>query len=52
MVRVSNALVIVTYNGSDFETKKAPGTDEINTGAIKAARAAVGALGGGQSQSG
>ncbi|KOV61198.1 membrane protein [Streptomyces sp. MMG1121] len=49
MVRVSNALVIVTYNGSDFETKKAPGTDEINQGAIKAARAAVGALGGGQS---
>ncbi|MEV6052851.1 hypothetical protein [Streptomyces sp. NPDC052107] len=51
MVRVSNALVIVTYNGSDFETKKAPGTDEINKGAIKAARAAVGALGGGQSDS-
>ncbi|MGW4563173.1 hypothetical protein ACWEN3_12425 [Streptomyces sp. NPDC004561] len=48
MVRVSNALVIVTYNGSDFETKKAPGTDEINTGAIKAARSAVSALRGGQ----
>lgn len=45
MVRASNALVIVTYNGSDFDTSKAPGTDEINTGAIKAARAAVGALG-------
>ncbi|MEU9443128.1 hypothetical protein AB0D42_19820 [Streptomyces sp. NPDC048304] len=52
VVRVSNALVVVTYNGSDFDTKKAPGTDEINKGAIKAARAAVGALGGGQSQSG
>ncbi|MFB7507379.1 hypothetical protein [Streptomyces broussonetiae] len=52
MVRISNALVVITYNGSDFDTKKAPGTDEINTGAIKAARAAVGALGGGQSQSG
>ncbi|OLZ64546.1 hypothetical protein AV521_35080 [Streptomyces sp. IMTB 2501] len=52
MVQVSNALVIVTYNGSDFETKKAPDTDEINKGAIQAARAAVGALGGGQSQSG
>ncbi|KUN03507.1 hypothetical protein AQI95_23745 [Streptomyces yokosukanensis] len=52
MVQVSNALVIVTYNGSDFETKKAPGTDEINKGAIQAARAAVGALGGGRSQSG
>ncbi|MGJ5752241.1 hypothetical protein FB563_0320 [Streptomyces puniciscabiei] len=51
MVRVSNALVIVTYNGSNFDTKKAPGTDEINKGAIQAARAAVGALGGGQSGS-
>jgi hypothetical protein len=48
LVRVSNALVVVTFNGSDFETKKAPGTDEINKGAIKAAKAAVGALGGGQ----
>ena len=44
LVRVSNALVIVTYNGSDFETKKAPSTDVINKGAIKAARAAVGVL--------
>ncbi|AOR36979.1 hypothetical protein BFF78_09205 [Streptomyces fodineus] len=52
MVRVSNALVTVTYNGSNFDTKQAPGTDEINKGAIKAARAAVGALGGGQPQSG
>ncbi|MFH8798852.1 hypothetical protein ACH4F6_04515 [Streptomyces sp. NPDC017936] len=42
--RVSNALVVVTYNGSDFETKKAPGTDEINKGAIKAAKEAVAAL--------
>jgi hypothetical protein len=48
MVRASNALVTVTYNGSDFETKKAPGTDEINKGAIKAAREAVAALKGGQ----
>ncbi|MER6978271.1 hypothetical protein [Streptomyces carpinensis] len=48
MVRASNALVVVTYNGSDFETKKAPGTDEINKGAIKAARDAVAALEGGQ----
>ncbi|OIJ88431.1 hypothetical protein [Streptomyces colonosanans] len=44
LVRASNALVVVTYNGSDFETKKAPGTDEINKGAIKAARSAVTAL--------
>ncbi|MFF0794028.1 hypothetical protein [Streptomyces spiralis] len=48
MVRASNALVTVTYNGSDFETKKAPGTDEINKGAIKAAREAMAALKGGQ----
>jgi hypothetical protein len=44
LARVSNALVIVTYNGSDFETKKAPSTDEINKGAIKAAKSAVAAL--------
>jgi hypothetical protein len=44
IVRASNALVIVTYNGSDFETKKAPSTDEINKGAIKAAKEAVAAL--------
>ncbi len=44
LARASNALVIVTYNGSDFETKKAPGTDEINKGAIKAAKEAVAAL--------
>ncbi|MCS0600049.1 hypothetical protein NX794_02175 [Streptomyces sp. LP11] len=48
MAQVSNALVVVTYSGSDFESKKAPDTDEINKGAIKAARSAVGALGGGQ----
>ncbi|MEU1292680.1 hypothetical protein ABZ439_09640 [Streptomyces sp. NPDC005840] len=44
VARVSNALVVVTYNGSDFESKKAPGTDEINKGAIKAAKEAVAAL--------
>ncbi|WP_055493868.1 hypothetical protein [Streptomyces sp. TP-A0356] len=48
LARVSNALVVVTYNGSNFETKKAPGADEINKGAIKAAREAVTALKGGQ----
>ncbi|MEU0331788.1 hypothetical protein [Streptomyces sp. NPDC006193] len=52
LVRVANALVVVTYNGSDFETRKAPGTDEINKGAIKAAKAAVAALGGGRAQAG
>ncbi|MEU6096280.1 hypothetical protein [Streptomyces sp. NPDC047079] len=51
LIRSSNALVSVTYNGSDFETKKAPGTDEINKGAIKAARDAVTALEGGRKQS-
>ncbi|KES08738.1 membrane protein [Streptomyces toyocaensis] len=45
VARASNALVIVTYNGSDFESKKAPDTDEINKGAIKAAKEAVAALG-------
>ncbi|MFE9772000.1 hypothetical protein ACFYOV_10070 [Streptomyces sp. NPDC005931] len=44
VARAANALVIVTYNGSDFETKKAPATEEINKGAIKAAREAVAAL--------
>lgn len=44
VVRASNALVVITYNGSDFESRKAPGTDEINKGAIKAAKDAVAAL--------
>ncbi|MFI6931201.1 hypothetical protein [Streptomyces sp. NPDC050287] len=44
LVRVSNVLVTVTYNGSDFETKKAPSTDVINKGAIKAAKEAVAVL--------
>lgn len=47
IAQVSNALVVVTYNGSDFETKKAPGTDVINKGAIKAAKDAVNTLKGG-----
>lgn len=49
LARANNALVIVTYNGSDFESKKAPATDVINKGAIKAAKDAVAAL---QKQSG
>ncbi|WP_217166154.1 hypothetical protein [Streptomyces sp. AC512_CC834] len=49
LVRASNALVMITYNGSDFESKKAPGTTEINKGAIKAAKEAVAALQDGQS---
>ena len=51
LVRVSNALVVVDYNGSDFETKKAPDTDEINKGATQAARDAVAALQDGQKKS-
>jgi hypothetical protein len=47
VAQVSNAMVVVTYNGSDFESKKAPSTDEINKGAIKAAKEAVTALKGG-----
>ncbi|PZG88146.1 hypothetical protein C1I97_32095 [Streptomyces sp. NTH33] len=47
IARASNAIVTVTYNGSDFETKKAPSTDEINKGAIKAAKEAAAALEGG-----
>ncbi|MFJ5266354.1 hypothetical protein ACIQAC_38465 [Streptomyces sp. NPDC088387] len=42
--RVANALVVITYNGSDFETKEAPSSDEINKGAIKAAKEAVTSL--------
>jgi hypothetical protein len=48
IVQASNALVVVTYNGSDFESKKAPDTDVINKGAIKAAKDAVAALEGGR----
>jgi hypothetical protein len=48
VVRAGNALVTITYNGSDFENKKAPSTDVINKGAIKAAKEAVTALEGGR----
>jgi hypothetical protein len=44
IARASNALVMITYNGSDFESKKAPSTDTINKGAIKAAKEALAAL--------
>lgn len=47
LARAANALVVVTYSGSDFESKKAPETAEINKGAIKAAKDAVAALRGG-----
>ncbi|MFI8347222.1 hypothetical protein [Streptomyces sp. NPDC085596] len=44
LARVANALVVVTYSGSDFESKKAPETATINKGAIKAAKDAVASL--------
>ncbi|MGW5336755.1 hypothetical protein [Streptomyces bauhiniae] len=47
LARAANALVVVTYSGSDFESKKAPETSEINKGAIKAAKDAVASLRGG-----
>ncbi|BDH06843.1 hypothetical protein HEK131_40700 [Streptomyces seoulensis] len=47
LAHVANALVVITYSGSDFENKKAPATAEINKGAIKAAKDAVAALRGG-----
>ncbi|MBT2412044.1 hypothetical protein J7I94_15950 [Streptomyces sp. ISL-12] len=48
VVRTANALVVITYNGSDFESKKAPDTDTINKGAIKAAKEALASLADGQ----
>jgi hypothetical protein len=51
LARSDNALVVVTYNGSDFESKQAPSTDEINKGAIKAAKEALTALKGGAGSS-
>jgi hypothetical protein len=45
VVRRANALITVTYNGSDFESGKAPDATEIREGAIKAAEDAVQALG-------
>ncbi|RVU28712.1 hypothetical protein EOT10_02240 [Streptomyces antnestii] len=43
-VRSANALVTVTYNGSDFESHGAPAADEISKGALRAAGDAVAAL--------
>ncbi|WKX70018.1 hypothetical protein [Streptomyces sp. XD-27] len=41
VVRVSNAVVTVTYSGSDFESGKAPDADVIREGALTAARTAL-----------
>ncbi|MGW0734534.1 hypothetical protein [Streptomyces sp. NPDC002851] len=43
-VRDRNALVRVTYTGSDFEDKGAPEADTMREGAVRAAKAAVSAL--------
>jgi hypothetical protein len=45
IARKGNAVVTVTYNGSNFETKKAPADAVIRKGAFKAATSAVAALG-------
>ncbi|MDX3098669.1 hypothetical protein PV703_18885 [Streptomyces sp. ME01-24h] len=43
--RKGNAVVTVTYNGSDFENKKAPTDAEVRDGALAAARDALAGLG-------
>jgi hypothetical protein len=45
VVRKGNALVTITYNGSDFETKKAPSATDVRQGALSAAKEALTALG-------
>ncbi|QKV95288.1 hypothetical protein HUT19_29110 [Streptomyces sp. NA02950] len=45
-VRVANATVTVTYNGSDFGSHQAPPAAEIREGAVGAAKKAVAALDG------
>ncbi|EGX57335.1 hypothetical protein SZN_23371 [Streptomyces zinciresistens K42] len=44
VIRSSNAIVAVTYSGSNFESKQAPPLADINKGAIKAAREAFATL--------
>ncbi|MDT0542581.1 hypothetical protein [Streptomyces lonegramiae] len=46
VARRANAVVTVTYNGGDFETQEAAGTDEIRQGALTAAKKALSALDG------
>ncbi|MFE0627667.1 hypothetical protein ACFW3D_11900 [Streptomyces sp. NPDC058864] len=43
--RKGNAVVTVTYNGSDFENKKAPIDGEVRDGALTAAKDALAGLG-------
>lgn len=43
--RKGNAVVTITYNGSDFETKKAPSESVIRAGALTVAKDALAGLG-------
>ncbi|NBM20811.1 hypothetical protein [Streptomyces sp. GC420] len=45
VVRRANALITVTYNGSDFGSGKAPGKAEVRDGAAEVAKAALESLG-------
>jgi hypothetical protein len=44
VVREGNAVVTITYNGSDFKTGKAPGATTVGKGALTAAKAALNGL--------
>jgi hypothetical protein len=44
VVRKENAVVTLTYNGSDFETRKAPDAKAMHEGALAAAKEAINAL--------
>jgi hypothetical protein len=44
VVREGNAVLTVTYNGSDFKTGKAPGATTVGKAALTAARAALNGL--------
>ncbi|MGP3999997.1 hypothetical protein [Streptomyces sp. 8N706] len=45
VVRQANAVVTVTYNGSDFETRKGAPAADMRDGALKVAKEALTALG-------
>jgi hypothetical protein len=47
VVHVGGAEITVTYNGSNFESHKAPADDTIQSGAITAAKSAIAGLGSG-----
>ncbi|MHC0431922.1 hypothetical protein ACX6XY_17300 [Streptomyces sp. O3] len=41
LVRSRNALITVTHNGSNFESRKAPEADAVRTGALRVAQESV-----------